>query len=648
MTGLRNENNAKEKEERDNFFFKNGNLIKGGVVTTALATINANVEPIMSFVVDSNHGIKEDNWSNYGLISQTWNLYLNSGASNLKCSYTDEEFSKELINNIYDDKNFIYDLDLVNDNECRDEKEFYDKYINIEKTSFPNVFCKKLKHFFILSVAGKPIYSLHGSTEILINYMAVITTIIGSLQKLLDSEIRSILLADDVGLLVLCKGPLIYVLISKIKHELLDFQSLSSDCVNEKVFSKDNPILMKQLNFLHIFFLSVFSNLKIKKLFNKGLNYDLGNLLPKSTLNFFDKLCMKMTFGFDDLEFNSITDLCDFEFFIGLLLNSLPQNLNIRTSDREKLDDILININHYKLEQEHPSISIYPTNFIFKIKNNVSSDLLLACFITGNKILSLVCSKFFSLSNEDGMILIETINSIKPTETADFSDEKRFPICLPNFNLNCYLYVYLKFLNLKNCLSINNDDTEPIILTLVLISKKKDSFYDLKNKSKFIINTLFNNKPLIYSLIHCLKNEKFNIKKEVDSSLIDHFIYNSKVNNQFVLEDFNLYNKLTRINHTIKLTNFYSLLHNSKYKNKKSKVLFSFLRNNKDKITFLNWTVGNRKVIGIHIYNDTEEILCLSFSQKNINKLISQCLKTKEFLKTNQSKLFCKKNLYFK
>ncbi|KAF2229134.1 DUF254-domain-containing protein [Viridothelium virens] len=75
-------------------------------------------------------------------------------------------------------------------------------------------FRSKLKHFLILSSAGKPIYSRHGDDQLVTNYIGVVQTIISFYQGAKDG--LKGFTAGDVRFVIMSKGPLNLVAISQL------------------------------------------------------------------------------------------------------------------------------------------------------------------------------------------------------------------------------------------------------------------------------------------------------------------------------------------------------------------------------------------------------------------------------------------------
>ena len=111
----------------------------------------------------------------------------------------------------------------------------------------------KLKHFLILSSAGKPIYSRHGDDQLITNYIGVVQTIISFYQSTNDT-LRGFT-AGDVRFVVMSKGPLNLVAITRLPES--DSQ------------------LRTQLEALYMQILSTLTLPSMERMFAARANYDL-------------------------------------------------------------------------------------------------------------------------------------------------------------------------------------------------------------------------------------------------------------------------------------------------------------------------------------------------------------------------------------
>jgi len=111
----------------------------------------------------------------------------------------------------------------------------------------------KLKHFLILSSAGKPIYSRHGSDQLVTNYIGVVQTIISFYQSTHDT-LRGFT-AGDVRFVVMSKGPLNLVAITRL--------------------AESDAQLRGQLEALYMQILSTLTLPRLERMFAARANYDL-------------------------------------------------------------------------------------------------------------------------------------------------------------------------------------------------------------------------------------------------------------------------------------------------------------------------------------------------------------------------------------
>ncbi|KAF1977054.1 DUF254-domain-containing protein [Bimuria novae-zelandiae CBS 107.79] len=111
----------------------------------------------------------------------------------------------------------------------------------------------KLKHFLILSSAGKPIYSRHGNDQLITNYIGVVQTIISFYQSTNDT-LRGFT-AGDVRFVVMSKGPLNLVAITR--------------------FPESDAQLRSQLDALYMQILSTLTLPSMQRMFAARANYDL-------------------------------------------------------------------------------------------------------------------------------------------------------------------------------------------------------------------------------------------------------------------------------------------------------------------------------------------------------------------------------------
>ncbi|CAI5755934.1 unnamed protein product [Candida verbasci] len=159
--------------------------------------------------------------------------------------------------------------------------EFINKYLDLDKSNNSNLFHCKLKQFFVFSSAGKPIYSMNGSDDLVLGYMGILTTIISSFQEKNNNQdqLKSITMGDT-KIIVLNKSPIYLITISKLSNET-------------------ESMLSGQLSTLYDYLLAILSKPAIDRHFQNRLNYDLRRVLNPLDFENLDKLCMDLTYGYN-------------------------------------------------------------------------------------------------------------------------------------------------------------------------------------------------------------------------------------------------------------------------------------------------------------------------------------------------------------
>ncbi|RCK59115.1 Vacuolar fusion protein MON1 [Candida viswanathii] len=317
-------------------------------------------------------------------------------------------------------------------------EQFHDKYIGISKSNDDKEFHDKLKHFFIFSSAGKPIYSMNGSDDLIIGYMGILTTIISSFQENFNQDLQVIEFDRGMKVVAINKNPIILIAISRIYFENIASMKL-------------------QLNTLYYYLLSILSKSAIDKHFNNRLNYDLRRVLSPLDFENLDQLCMNLTYGVRSGETGGRD--AAFELYISqILLASARQSIKVRHTLRTKLNSIL----HVKNEE-----------IIF--------TLLMS---RQDKILNYLHPKQHNLPNEDLNVLLFIINSLPKRQNRQ-NEDLWMPICMSNFNDHGFLYIFVRHFN---------------DLTLMLISGNKNAFDTLKLTADEIFDKLDTKPELTHKL----------------------------------------------------------------------------------------------------------------------------------------------------
>ncbi|XP_069040583.1 vacuolar fusion protein MON1 homolog B [Lepisosteus oculatus] len=116
------------------------------------------------------------------------------------------------------------------------------------------------KHVFVLSEAGKPIYSRHGNEEALSSTMGVMMALVSFVQSG-DNAIRSIY-SDDHKVVFMQQGPLVLVSVSRSRQS--------------------EQQLRRELLYVYYQIVSMLTQASITRIFERKKNYDLRRLLAGS------------------------------------------------------------------------------------------------------------------------------------------------------------------------------------------------------------------------------------------------------------------------------------------------------------------------------------------------------------------------------
>lgn len=390
---------------------------------------------------------------------------------------------------------FQFEENLEYSDDCEDTKKFFNHK----------------QHFFILSSAGKPIYSMHGSYDIFVVYSGIIQTIV-SFFKYSSKNEENIKLIESID--ELTGKPIKFVFLDKSPIILMSIVQSNKSTQIE---------LYQQLDFIYSFILSALSKPYIDKIFNKYANFDLRNLLGKTDVSTLDSICEDLA---NNLNISQIMGG----------LQCLRMHLSIRTRLEKKL---------------------------IKFK---SDNLLYGLIIGPNeKLISIMRPKRHTLHTSDLMILFEMIFNTNTFKYKNDNENKKFeenemnivtnetfwvPICLPKFNATGHLYNHIQFfqlnderllklhdINYENSMNNNNNnnkstDSDNTKIGIILMSPYKDSFNELRKISNEIAKTiLFDGKIFTDIWNSLVGNGRVVVEKIVNNHSNDNNNNNNDINN---------------------------------------------------------------------------------------------------------------------
>ena len=170
-----------------------------------------------------------------------------------------------------------------------------------------------------------------------------------------------------------------------------------------------------------------------------------------------------------------------------------------------------------------------------------SSDLLYGLVVANGKLVSVVRPRKHSLHAGDLQLILNMLFEAEGIKAA--GGENWIPLCLPGFNKNGYLYMYVSFVPLSGEFSGSHqspDASEQGLsdeVAILLISSNKESFYDLRKMRDDFVGELEKNGslPLIKDAIRC---ERLSTTDIVPGTVLHHFLYKSRSHVQYVMSSY--------------------------------------------------------------------------------------------------------------
>ncbi|KAL6064796.1 Vacuolar fusion protein MON1 A [Balamuthia mandrillaris] len=383
---------------------------------------------------------------------------------------------------------------------------------------FRDTWPKYSKHIFIMSSAGKPVYSRYGDEQKLCSFMPVLSAISSFVVDAGDT-IKTII-AGQHKIVFLFKGPLYLVAVSKTPEPAWELE--------------------RQLEYIHSQIISSLTS-GVNKIYKTRPHFDIRDL-QGSTLNLRERererecvcvcvcvcVCAKIGFQRDNTVLkgsnkllDNMMNLLDNEpsFLASFLLDSI-RCLRLPYAARSAIGTVL---QSFRME-----------------------DLVYAVLLADGQLVSLVCLKKHVLHPHDFHLILNFINS-SPSIYANGAST--VPICLPKFNDRGYLHSYVCYL-VKG-------------VRLLLIATKAGNLEHGKNQIEKGLAAV----GALRSIAEAQEKRYYNVDDVGVSikSLLLHFLYKDKRLSQFTSpaleppynvpsERQRLYRLYERVHHTVNMT----------------------------------------------------------------------------------------------
>ncbi|KAF4505159.1 hypothetical protein G6O67_007136 [Ophiocordyceps sinensis] len=328
----------------------------------------------------------------------------------------------------------------------------------------------KLKHYMILSSAGKPVWSRHGDPSLINSSIGVVQTII-SFYEGSKSPLQGFT-AGDTRFIVSIQGPLYFVAISKL--------------------GESDSQLRAQLEALYMQILSTLTLPTLRNIFINRPSTDLRKPL-QGTESLLSSLADNFTRG-----------------SASALLGSL-ECLKLPKSERHTIN-----------------------NTFLKLR---ASKLLYGLIVAGGKLVSVIRPRRHSLHPSDLQLIFNML--FESDGVKGGGGENWIPICLPAFNNQGYLYMYVSFFEgvsgeQASAPAASQSQSAETEIAMVLISADRESFYGLQQMRDDVAQQLAKNGSLA-SIRRAAQAGRPSVAQVAPGSQISHFLYKSRANVQFCM-----------------------------------------------------------------------------------------------------------------
>ncbi|KAL8780080.1 MAG: hypothetical protein Q9213_006639 [Squamulea squamosa] len=185
-------------------------------------------------------------------------------------------------------------------------------------------------------------------------------------------------------------------------------------------------------------------------------------------------------------------------------------------------------------------------------------SLLYGLVVAGGRLVSVVRPRRHSLHPSDLQLIFNMLFEAEGVKAG--GGENWIPLCLPGFNRNGYLYMYVSFIDAageddhqENSQASRHDE-----IVVLLISANKESFYDLRTMRDAVVEELEKNGSMAV-IRTAIQKGRPAATDIVPGTVLHHFIYKSRANVQFVMPSYEPH--ITTLLARRKLLSLYHTLH---------------------------------------------------------------------------------------
>ena len=166
--------------------------------------------------------------------------------------------------------------------------------------------------------------------------------------------------------------------------------------------------------------------------------------------------------------------------------------------------------------------------------------LLYGLVVASGRLVSVVRPRKHSLHPSDLQLIFNMLFEARGVKAG--GGENWIPLCLPRFNKNGYLYMYVSFVSAYESESEEgregqNETGKPDDIAILLISANKESFYDLRKMRDTLVEELEANGSMAI-VKSAVRRGRATATDIVPGTVLRHFLYKSRANVQFTMPSY--------------------------------------------------------------------------------------------------------------
>lgn len=252
-------------------------------------------------------------------------------------------------------------------------------------------------------------------------------------------------------------------------------------------------------------------------------------------------------------------------------------------------------------------------------------NLLYGMVVASGRLVSVVRPRKHSLHPSDLQLIFNMLFEARGVKAG--GGENWIPLCLPGFNKNGYLYMYVSFVDASDTEDEERQCTENEAgkedqIAILLISANKESFYDLRQMRDSVVDDLEKNGSMA-RIKSAVRRGRPTATDIVPGTVLRHFLYKSRANVQFTMPSYEPH--FTTLLARRRLLSLYHTLHASVHaKNAHLKVHHCI----------------SRESISLAWVTPLFEIYCVAGSHASRNALAQSANKVVQWVRREEERVF--------